>query len=145
MLYFSLLLYFCINTHAQPGQANFDWLVGAWAGENNSEEKQSFEVWEKLSTDSYRGIGYTVEAGDTVFIEKLSIDNIYGVPHYTADVSNNERPVQFEMIKISDTGFTCANPEHDFPKNIEYKLVGDRLTATISGEDREVKFVFMRQ
>ena len=59
-----------------PDKDSFDWLVGTWEGVNNTEQEQSFEIWEKLGSQTYRGIGYTLEDGDTVFMEKLSIENV---------------------------------------------------------------------
>ena len=118
MKFLTIFLYLFL-IYSSPEKGGFDWLVGTWEGVNNTENEQSFEVWEKLGKDTYKGIGYSLEDGDTVFMEKLSIENINGVPHYTADVAENEKPVHFEMIKVSNSGFICANPDHDFPKQIE--------------------------
>ena len=100
---------------------------------------------EKIGTKTYSGVGYTIEAADTVFIEKLSIEDIYGVPHYTADVQGNNGPVHFEMIKSSQSGFVCVNPKHDFPTQIEYKLEENILTATISGDGKSRSFTFRKK
>lgn len=78
-------------------------------------------------------------------MEKLSIENIYGVAYYTADVAENVEPVHFEMIKTTKSGFICANAEHDFPKQIEYKLEGTTLTATISGDGKSRSFIFQKK
>lgn len=128
------------------GIENFDWLVGTWEGVNNTEQEQSFEIWEKLGSQTYRGIGYTLEDGDTVFMEKLSIENVYGVYQYIVRVGDeSEKPVHFEMLKVNSSGFMCANPKHDFPKQIDYKLDGERLTATISGDGKSRSFIFRKQ
>lgn len=140
-IFFSLIL-----LADSPDNDSFDWLVGTWEGVNNTEQEQSFEIWEKLGSQTYRGIGYTLEDGDTVFMEKLSIENVYGVYQYIVRVGDeSEKPVHFEMLKVNSSGFMCANPKHDFPKQIEYKLDGERLTATISGDGKSRSFIFRKQ
>lgn len=145
MLYLSLLLSFFINVQAQSDQADFDWLVGTWAGVDNTETEQSFEIWEKLGKNTYQGAGYTVKDGDTTFVEQLSIANIYGKMHYTADVPSNAEPVSFEIVKSTQNGFVCGNLENDFPKKIEYEYDGEVLRATISGDEKSKTFSFMKQ
>lgn len=145
MLYLSFLLTWLVDVHLQPDKANFDWLIGTWAGTENNKTEQSFEVWEKLGEGVYEGIGYSLKNGDTTIVEKLSIADIYGVPHYTADVPSNDGPVHFEMIKLQKTGFVCANPEHDFPSEIAYVFDGNVLKATISGQGKSMTFSFEKQ
>ncbi|WP_417610425.1 DUF6265 family protein [Owenweeksia hongkongensis] len=145
MFYLSLLLSIYITAQPQPDNSNFDWLVGTWAEINNTENEQTFEVWEKLGKDTYQGMGYSLKDGDTTFVEELSIANIYGVMHYTADVPGNEEPVSFEIVKSTKSGFICGNPQNDFPKKIEYQYEGDVLTATISGGGKSKTFNFVKQ
>ena len=145
MLYLSLLLSFFINAQPQPDQSNFDWLVGTWAGVENTETEQTFEIWEKLGKGMYEGMGYSLKNGDTTFYEQLSIANIYGVLHYTAKVSENDGPVHFEMIKSDEMGFVCTNPENDFPTKIEYLYEENILSATISGDGVSKTFRFIKQ
>lgn len=144
MIYLSLLLSLFLNDTPQSVKANFDWLIGTWAGIENNETEQSFEVWEKIGEGVYEGIGYSLENGDTTFVEKLSIADIYGVPHYTADVPGNNGPVSFVMIKVTKSGFICANLEHDFPKQIEYQFEHNDLKATISGDGKSKTFTFQK-
>jgi hypothetical protein len=88
------------------------------------------------------GVGITTNGGDTIASEKLKLvvkeDNIF----YVADVKGNKAPVYFKMSKIGPDEFVFENPEHDFPKIITYKRVGDSLKATISGEGKAVEYVF---
>ena len=70
---------------------------------------------------------------------------IDGKFYYVAEVSHNPDPTYFEMTSISDNGFICENPDHDFPKKITYKLENGVLIATISGNGKEIAFVFKRE
>ncbi|WP_315820030.1 hypothetical protein [Paraflavitalea speifideaquila] len=62
-----------------------------------------------------------------------------------ADVPQNKEPVYFKLTAITKDGFTCENPNHDFPKKIDYKLDGNKLRATISGDGKAIDYLFERQ
>jgi hypothetical protein len=38
--------------------------------------------------------------------------------YYVADVPQNQQPVYFKFTEITESGFACENPDHDFPKKI---------------------------
>lgn len=89
-------------------------------------------------------MGVTLRGSDTVFVEKLSIIEKDGILNYVAEVAHNASATYFKFTAISETGFTCVNPSHDFPKKIEYALDGNRLTATISGDGKSIPFYFKK-
>lgn len=91
------------------------------------------------------GLGVTLRNRDTVFIEKMRIIERENNLYYVADVKENPEPVHFRFIKITETGFTCENPEHDFPKKIEYRLDGLKLAVTISDNKKSQQFFFVRK
>jgi len=122
-----------------------EWLIGTWNRTNVKPGKSSNERWEKTNKFELRGIGVAMQGKDTTFVEKITIlirdNNIY----YVADVPENEKPVFFKLIEISDTGFVCENPEHDFPKKISYSLKGTDLKAQISGDGKSIDYLFKKQ
>lgn len=49
------------------------------------------------------------------------------------------------MPKIAtDDSFVCENPQHDFPKKITYKLTGNHIYTTISGNGKTIPYNFVR-
>lgn len=122
-----------------------EWLVGTWSRTNIKPGKSSHERWQKTNEFELHGIGVTMQGKDTTFVEKITIlikdSNIY----YVADVPENEKPVYFKLTEISTTGFTCENPEHDFPKKISYQLNGIDLKAQISGDGKSIDYLFKKQ
>lgn len=48
----------------------------------------------------------------------------------------------FEVTQLEPTGATFANPSHDFPSTIRYRLAGGGLVATIAGAGRSQDFTF---
>lgn len=91
-----------------------------------------------------KGIGFTLQGADTVFREDLEIVSQEGKLYYVADVAHNDEPVHFKINITSDHSFESANSQHDFPKQISYTCTGKSLTATISGDGKEIPFQFKR-
>lgn len=118
------------------------WLEGKWERDTGNQNQSAFEEWE-INEDMLTGVGVTLQRGDTVFVEKLSITFKDGDLYYVADVNPNAEPVYFRITEFSATGFVSENPEHDFPKKIEYRLESEgQLIATISGGGRSIPFEF---
>lgn len=92
-----------------------------------------------------KGKGATLQAADTVFVEKLKIVVKEDTLYYVADVPENKEPVLFKFTEITPTSFVCENPAHDFPKKIAYKLEGTKLTATISAGEKKMDFLFVKK
>lgn len=52
---------------------------------------------------------------------------------YVSKVSHNELPVAFRLTTCTDGRFVFDNPQHDFPRRLDYRRVGaDRLTVHVS-------------
>ena len=64
---------------------------------------------------------------------------------YIAKVHHNELPIAFKLTQCSDSVAVFENPEHDFPKKIEYKLTDqDRITVTVGSSGEGFKIDFQR-
>ena len=59
-----------------------------------------------------------------------------------ADVEHNPEPTFFKITSITKSGFVSENPQHDFPKKIEYMLEENRMTVVISDGEQKMGFVF---
>lgn len=124
----------------------FKWLTGKWVRLDVASGKTAYEEWETLGDGSFKGRGVSMNRAETTFVEELSIINKDGKLYYVAEVTHNPEPTYFEITEISDQGFTCKNPTHDFPKKIVYqKGVQNELLVTISGGDRSAYFHFVKQ
>jgi len=143
-LFFLLALSLCTVCQGQSFKT-LKWLEGTWERQNTKPGSTAFERWSDMTKDGYTGRGLTLRGQDTVFVEKLSIVLKDKKLYYVADVSQNAAPVYFEMTEVTATGFTCENPNHDFPKKIVYVLDGNNLTATISGNGKEIPYRFVKK
>ena len=149
---FSILLLtsttaFC-QINSTPAAENFkklNWLVGTWNRTNAKPGRSGIERWELTSNKELRGFGINLQGKDTTFIEKLRIiikdDNIV----YVADVPENQKPVYFKLTEITESGFVCENPDHDFPKRISYQLDGKKMKAQISGDGKVIDYFFEKK
>lgn len=149
-----LLLIFCfgfpnqdpVSTSTKIEFEKLSWIVGEWERTNVKPDNSAFEIWQKESDYVYSGIGVSLKGTDTTFVEKLRIEIKDNQVFYVADVRENSAPTYFKMNAITDHSFISENPEHDFPKNITYKLEENTLTAIISdGGDKKMGFVFVKK
>jgi hypothetical protein len=127
---------------AQHSMHELDWLVGKWNRTNTKPGHAGFEYWEKISETELCGKGINLKGADTVFVEKLKIILKDNQLYYVADVPENKSEVLFRVTAITDSGFVCENPQHDFPKKIAYTLEGEKLTASISGNGKQIDYFF---
>ncbi len=149
-LVFLLILSSCQNNtntsnppSDQPQLKHLDWLTGNWRRINDEAGRATFESWEKTSEQEYRGHGFTLSGEDTVFREELRI--LFKDQKVQYEVTGvNEAPTYFEFIGQDINAFACANPENEFPKNIEYIYQNDTIFATIMGGTNSIVFVFVR-
>ncbi|MCU0289432.1 MAG: DUF6265 family protein [Acidobacteria bacterium] len=117
-----------------PNLQQFEWLLGAWAG--NTGEGEFFEIWTRTNDSVFSAESYLIVGQDTVFSETISLESINGDLYYRVMTSNqNEgRTVAFKLISSLDGEFIFENKDHDFPQRIIYKhLIPDQLHARIEG------------
>ena len=130
---------------AQQSLKDLDWLTGEWNRTNTKPGRSGFEYWGKTSDTEMVGKGITLNGEDTVVVEKLKIIVKDGDIYYVADVQENQKPVLFRFIQVSRNGFVCENEQHDFPKKITYSVEGKTLKATISGDGKQIDYLFEKK
>lgn len=123
--------------------SEFNWLLGDWKRMNDRPGRSTFEHWTRISNSEYRGLGYTLRNGDTIFKEYIKLHLDKG--EWIFEVSGvNEDPTLFQVTRKTRLSFTCENEKNEFPKYIEYSKVGRTLKARIFGGDQEVEFSFTK-
>lgn len=120
------------------------WLLGEWQRTDMNPNQTAFETWSRASSEKFAGIGVTLQDGDTVFLELLSLTFRDDKLYYVAEVAQNPEPTYFEVTQMTDSGFVVEAPQHDFPKKIAYTHDGNQMTAVISGDGRSIAFHFMK-
>jgi hypothetical protein len=122
-----------------------DWLKGTWTRTNQKPGRSGFETWKANDANGLIGKGIMMKGADTTFIEKIRIEFRDGQIYYVADVPENNGEVLFAFTELTNKGFVCENPKHDFPKKISYEVNGKNLKATISGDGKAMEYLFVKQ
>lgn len=121
------------------------WLEGTWTRTNAKPGSSGHERWVKTSETEWRGWGVSMSGLDTAFVEKLKLVIKDNTINYVADVPENKEPVYFRFIELTSDRFTCENPGHDFPKKISYERTGNNLKATVSGDGKNIVYLFEKK
>lgn len=103
----------------------YAWLEGHWAASDGS----ASETWVAVD-EALVGVGF-IGTGDGGMFEVLRIDAEDGVG-YTAWPAGREG-VRFPARGTLGAAALFALPEHDWPQEIRYEPVDDRLDITLSG------------
>lgn len=120
-----------------------EWLVGKWTRTNADAGQSGYETWAKVSDLKLSGKGVTLKGKKTIFVENLEFIAKGNDIFYTVVVTGEKQPTYFKLTALSMDGFTCENPQHDFPKKITYKRDGKRVKAVISGNGQSVDYNFV--
>lgn len=132
------------ETVEMPLTGELDWLVGNWKRLNGKPELETFENWDKVGPGEYRGIGFTLQKGDTVGQERMTFREADGKWSLAVELPDYEGSTVFEVTELDSLGFTCVNDSNDFPKVIQYWVDGEMLRARISGGGPEIPYEFGR-
>ena len=150
--YLSVILILVLTEKAQAqAQSNVSdfrkiaWLEGTWNRTQTKPGRGGNERWTKVSDTEWKGVGIYTKAADTTFMEKLQLVSKDGALYYVADVAENKSLVYFKFTELSENGFICENPQHDFPKKIRYERTGDKIKATVSDAAKSIEYFFERK
>lgn len=119
-----------------------EWLTGKWTRTNPEAGQSGYETWSKVTDLKLSGKGVTLKGKKVVFVENLEFIVKGNDIFYTVMVTGEKQPTYFRLTALSADGFTCENPQHDFPKKISYKRDGKHVKAVISGNGQSVDYNF---
>ena len=113
--------------------ADISWLSGHWQsvdGDNMTEE-----LWMPARGRIMLGLNRNVRGKAHGRFEYLRIVQTKIDTYYWANPGGGDGDTAFKMTKATEDHVVFENPEHDFPKRIEYRRKGDELTAQIFGDE----------
>lgn len=136
------------------------WLLGDWrTGSVAGQTSVISESWSEVSASTFEGIGETRDAasGELKSREELRLVEMGSEVFYIAKVGHNALPIAFKLTECSEASAVFENPDHDFPKKLEYQLSdgslgdgqptgGSELTVTVSdGAEKGFRLRFQRR
>jgi hypothetical protein len=118
------------------------WLSGTWRMTDS--KMVSEEIWSASSGTLMTGMHRDVFAsGKKTWFEFLRIEQRGDDLVYVA-MPGGSPPTEFRATSVGESRIAFENPEHDFPKKIEYYRDGPRLCATVSGGDQAETYCWDR-
>jgi hypothetical protein len=124
------LLFSCSGSTV--GVEDFSWLDGKWEGHRS--DMVTFEHWSPAEGKSMQGIGGVVMRSDTVFAEKIRIEERADGLYYVASVPGNPAPVDFKFKGFENDTAVFENLQHDFPQRVLYIKTKDGMFACVEGK-----------
>lgn len=121
---------------------NFDWLLGDWKRTNEEDGKETYERWHQKDGSEYKGIGFTLQNGDTISKEEMSLllqDNKWS---FVVKTAKDKEPITFNITEIKSNSFVSINDSVDFPREIKYWMDGNKLKAQVSNDFIMLPFDF---
>jgi hypothetical protein len=102
---------------------SFAWLEGKWVGRYDT--VPIFEQWKPADGKIMYGRGGVLSEKDTVFAEKISIEEREDGLYYIAVVKGNPGAAEFKFTGFKNDTAVFENPEHDFPQRVLYFKDGE--------------------
>ena len=137
---FTLLISITISQSFAQSLPEF--LQGTWKVEN----KETYEHWDKINDNNFKGFSYKMKDGKMVVTEYLEIKRSDKEVIYTATVLNQNQGIGIDFkLTPSDSLYSFENPSHDFPKFIRYQSISEnKITATVGTEEDNFILVFQK-
>ena len=108
----------------------FAWLGGHWCSSDVD------EYWLPAAGDPALGVGRTVKAGKVSTYEFMRIETRDGITSYIS-VHDGQPATAFRLTASGADWARFENPQHDFPRRIEYRRTPAGLHAQIAGPGRD--------
>ena len=119
-----------------PAAPTFAWLSGHWCSLHEGQLME--EYWLPQNADLALGVGRTLKAGKTVTFEFMRIETRDGETNYLA-MHDGKPAVAFRLTASGSDWARFENPQHDFPRRVEYRRTPDGLHAEIAGPGKDGK------
>ena len=119
-----------------PATFDLGWINGHWCG--GSGARRIEEYWMSPAGGVLLGLSRTLQAERVANFEFMRIVVEDGVPSYIVS-PNGGSPVVFKRTAGDSDWVRFENPQHDFPRSVEYRLRGSALHAEIAGPGADGK------
>src|SRR5262245_21413060 len=129
-----------------PPARRFDWLSGHWCSDTGSQVIE--ELWLPARGNVALGVGRTIKSGKTTSFEFMRIEIRDDVIQFVA-VLEGQPPTPFKLTASGADWARFENPQHDFPKRVEYRRTPSGLHAETAGpgadgKERTIRFEYRR-
>lgn len=122
--------------------ADLSWLAGYWFAQDSLHTTE--EIWLAPHDSIMLGMNRTTINNNRASFEYLRIEQENeGIIYYASP--SGKKPVAFHLTYLSPTKVVFENPNHDFPQQISYELIGDQnVLVTIAGTTGSKKMYWQK-
>jgi len=127
-----------VQAAAAQDVSDLRWLAGCWRTEPPREAESGatfYEVWIAPDAPIIAGYDYHEGEGEVQGWGQMRIES-NGRPEFV-DMPLGSFPIRYQLLEEEPNNaatFVNADPQHDYPKRIEYRREGNRLFRRISGD-----------
>lgn len=121
---------------------SLDWIAGHWCVDLGKVTVE--ELWLPPHGGVVVGLGRTRTPDQTTAFEYFRIVDRDGTQSYIAQ-PDGQPPTVFRRTAGGERWVRFENPDHDFPRRVEYRREGDALWAEVAGpgeNDKDVVITF---
>lgn len=140
---------FALTASAQPASIDrLAWMAGTWTG-TTADGIEIVEHWTDPKGGVMLGLHRDVKGGKTISFEFLRIQATpAGIVYFASP--RGAPPTPFPMAEQGVQRIVFANPAHDFPKRIIYRLTMDgslnaRVEGTVKGKTTSEEWTWRGQ
>jgi hypothetical protein len=140
---------FALTASAQPASIDrLAWMAGTWTG-TTADGIEIVEHWTDPKGGVMLGLHRDVKGGKTISFEFLRIQATpAGIVYFASP--RGAPPTPFPMAEQGVERIVFANPAHDFPKRIIYRLTMDgslnaRVEGTVKGKTTSEEWTWRGQ
>lgn len=113
----------------------FHWLLGDWVADNG--KSVTIESWQQVSPHTFEGFGESnlKSSNKRQSVELLRLVEMNNEIFYIAKPQQNKHPVGFKLTQCTNKNAVFENPDHDFPKKLNYRLMThNQIQVIVSGD-----------
>lgn len=143
-----LLLSFALAVAAEPvAIERLAWMSGCWSSDGG--EFGSGEQWSRPAGGSMLGMSRLVRDGKTVGHEFMRISETADGSLVFLAAPSGQSSHAFPLASIDTHEVVFADPEHDFPQRIRYRLIAPghllgSIDGELDGQARSIEFPLTR-
>lgn len=111
--------------------ADLEWMAGSWVAQDGKELTE--ELWMPPRGSLMLGLNRSTRSGGLLNFEYLRIEQGLRGCLYMAS-PRGKPPTPFRLTECEEGYALFENPDHDFPKRIEYRMEEEFLVIGIGGD-----------
>lgn len=123
----------CTEPNANENMENIRVLEGDWISHKGVSYNEN---WDIISDSAFYGVGFSINDGDTLFKQDMSIFLNSNRVYFSINPEKDSNDLKFELLEATKNSWLFTNSKNSYPNRIFYNFSNDTsLTIEISDMD----------